>query len=201
MPSLAFRKGVFLPVLAMAAVFSSCTAVEDNDSTNTLVYVSDMAGANGDEVFSDVCTAPTGAPQNQRCTVINDTATVTVTALPKDQLRQPGQFTTVYFTRYRVTFIRADGRAVPGVEVPYPFDGATNFTVQIGTTGGAAFTIVRQQAKLESPLINMQGRGAGPGGGIVLSVLAQVDFYGTDVAGRPIKVTGFINVTFGDFPG
>src|SRR5688572_21342640 len=46
-------------------------------------------------------------------------------------LRDPGPSTSptapspnnaITVTRYRVTFIRADGRNTPGVDVPYPFD-------------------------------------------------------------------------------
>jgi hypothetical protein len=40
---------------------------------------------------------------------------------------------------------------------------------------------------------------AGNGGAIVISTLAKVDFYGKDVAGRAISVTGYLNVNFGDF--
>ena len=102
----------------------------------------------------------------------------------------------IIFTRYRVTYIRADGRNVPGVEVPHPFDGAANFRVPIdGTDVPRVFMIVRPQAKLETPLREMRFGG----GSQVLSVLARVDFFGTDVAGRAIQVTGTMNITFADF--
>ena len=55
--------------------------------------------------------------------------------------------------------------------------------------------IVRPQAKLESPLREMQGGG----GAQVLSVFARVDFFGSDVAGRELQVTGTMNITFADF--
>lgn len=195
MESLSRRKLGILPVAALVALLGSCTAVEDNDTTNTLVYVTNMVGSAGDEVFSDVCIA-TGTTANPTCRVTNDVASVTVTALPKDQLRSSGQFNALYFTRYRVTYVRADGRGVPGVEVPYPFDNATDFSVTINASVTKSFTIVRQQGKLESPLINMQRAASG----LVLTTLARVDFYGSDVSGRPITVTGYMNVTFGDFP-
>ena len=63
----------------------------------------------------------------------------------------PSNWITV--TRYRVTYVRADGRNIPGVDVPYPFDGAVTFTArEIGTPVSASFTIVRVQSKLEPPL-------------------------------------------------
>jgi hypothetical protein len=102
----------------------------------------------------------------------------------------------VVFTRYRVTFSRADGRITPGIDVPYPFDGVMNlYVTALGQEVQTDITLVRQQAKLEPPLINL----AGVGGAIVISTLATVDFYGTDSSGRSVHVQGFINVMFGDF--
>ena len=100
------------------------------------------------------------------------------------------------FRTYRVTFIRTDGRNRPGEDVPFPFDGAANFTVAVG--GGAAtrsFVIVRDQAKLEAPLRNL----AFNGGAVVLSVIAEVEFFGTDGAGREISAKSVLNIHFADF--
>jgi hypothetical protein len=108
----------------------------------------------------------------------------------------PSIFNDIVFNRYRVTYTRADGRNTPGVDVPHPFDGVMNFFVEVdGGDFTVAFTLVRQQAKLETPIINL----AGNGGAIVISTLARVDFYGQDTAGRAIAATGYLNVTFGDF--
>ena len=101
----------------------------------------------------------------------------------------------IVFSRYRVTYIRADGRNTPGVDVPYPFDGVANFRIPVGGTAIRSFMVVRQSAKLESPLIEL----AGGGGSQVINTIARVDFFGTDLAGRQITVTGFLNITFGDF--
>ena len=101
----------------------------------------------------------------------------------------PNQFITV--DRYRVTFIRADGRNTPGVDVPYPFDGAFTVTVSADTTAG--FTLVRTQAKAEAPLAALARNG------IVLSTIAEVTFYGHDQTGRAVSATGRIDVHFANF--
>ena len=102
----------------------------------------------------------------------------------------------IVFTRYRVTYVRADGRNVPGVDVPFPFDGVANFRVPADQSAVTrTFLLVRVQAKLESPLSEL----AQAGGSLVISTIARVDFFGTDIAGRQIQVTGYINVTFADF--
>jgi hypothetical protein len=100
----------------------------------------------------------------------------------------------VTITRYRVDYIRADGRNTPGVDVPYGFDGAA--TSVITAAGGAVdFTLVRVQAKSEAPLMALIGNG----GAQVISAIAQVTFYGHDTNGNTVTVTGNISVTFSDW--
>jgi len=177
----------------------------DNDASNTLVQILSMRGQGvtdqglgelGDDLLSDVCNA---VGFQSGCGVFNDNGIVTMTAFPKDRT----QFSTeslgvnsVQFERYRVTYIRADGRNVAGVDVPYPFDGAANFLVPAdGSEVDRSFIVVRHQAKSESPLREISGSNLAAR----LSVIAQIDFYGHDGAGRSIKVTGYLNITFSDF--
>jgi hypothetical protein len=172
-----------------------------DDSTNVLVEIVQMQGNSGEptgasetasDVFSDVCFANEEVPP---CSTFNDNGVVTMRAFPKDPSQFSGNINAVTFERYRVTFIRADGRNVPGVDVPYPFDGAANFTVPVsGESIDRSFLLVRHQAKAESPL-----RELAVGGSQILSVIAQVDFYGRDGSGRAIQVTGYLNITFADF--
>jgi hypothetical protein len=190
-------------ILLLTAGCITKTATEDDNSSNTIITVVSMtagaAGAtstSGDDLFSDVCDNGT----TTGCVAINDNAVVEMVGQVKDQTQPFSTSNDVIFTRYRVTFVRADGRNVAGVDVPYPFDGAANFTVSAdGTSSSRALVVVRQQAKLEPPLRELRFDGARIGGALVLSTIAQIDFYGQDVAGRPVKVTAYLNVTFGDF--
>ena len=101
----------------------------------------------------------------------------------------------VTVTRYRVRYVRADGRSTPGVDVPYAFDGGMTFTV--GPDGGVSrFVLVRAQAKREAPLATLRNGG----GAIALSTLAEVTFVGRDQAGHDVTVTGLIGVNFADWP-
>jgi hypothetical protein len=132
-------------------------------------------------------------------TVYNDTAEVSI----RLQLRDPGipgvaaeptPLNDVTFTRYRVTYRRADGRNTPGVDVPYPFDSAMTFTVcGCGTTTTAGFTIVRHTSKQEAPLAALA---ASP---VIISTIAEVTFYGQDLAGNEVIATGNIGIFFGNF--
>ncbi len=96
-------------------------------------------------------------------------------------------------TRYRVVFKRGDGRDVPGVDVPHPFDGAATFSVL--DIGAATFTLVRAQAKLEPPLLALRGGG----GAVVLSTIAEVTFFGHDQTGATVSATAEISVNFADW--
>jgi hypothetical protein len=173
----------------------------DNDASNVLVQLVNMGASQSDldgvgetvtDLLSDVCFADEEHPP---CTVFNDNGVVTMRAIPKDQTSLTSDINGVTFTRYRVTFIRADGRNVPGVDVPYPFDGAANFIVPVtGAEIERGFILVRHQAKTESPLREITFNRS-----IILSVIAQVDFFGADGAGRAVQVTGYVNITFADF--
>ena len=84
-------------------------------------------------------------------TIFNDLGQVTLTLAMKDDAdRSPTTNNFITITRYRVRYIRADGRNTPGVDVPYGFDGAFTATVSGPTTVG--FELVRHIAKQEAPL-------------------------------------------------
>lgn len=100
----------------------------------------------------------------------------------------------VTVTRYRVVYQRSDGRNTPGVDVPYPVDGAVTFTTVTGIQS-AEFVLVRSSAKLEAPLRAL----AGGGGAIVINTTAEITFYGTDQAGSAIEAAGTIGINFADW--
>jgi hypothetical protein len=95
--------------------------------------------------------------------------------------------------RYRVVYVRGDGRNTPGVDVPYPFDGAATFSVL--DIGSATFTLVRAQAKLEPPLLALRGGG----GAVAISTIAEVTFYGHDQTGAAVQTVARIGVNFADW--
>jgi len=197
--------GRTLLLLALVvSVTPACITEPDtmtDDSTNAIVQIVSMAGNSGEpdgvtetvtDVFSDVCFANDTTPP---CSTFNDNGVVTMRAFPKDRTQLSSDINDVTFERYRVTYVRADGRNVQGVDVPYAFDGVANFTVPItGDEVERGFLLVRHQAKAESPL-----RELARGGSQILSVIAQVDFYGRDGSGRAIQATGYLNITFADF--
>jgi len=103
----------------------------------------------------------------------------------------PSNFLTI--NRYRVQYIRADGRNTPGVDVPFPFDSAVTVTVNPGSTAQAGFDIVRVVAKGEAPLVGLVNSQE------FISTIADITFYGKDHAGNDVSATGSIGITFGNF--
>ena len=81
------------------------------------------------------------------------------------------------------------------MDVPFGIDGATTQTINVGSSATVQFDLVRAQAKLETPLRNL-ARG---GGLVIISVIAEVTFFGSDQAGNEVSITGTIDVRFADF--
>ena len=100
------------------------------------------------------------------------------------------QFITI--NRYHVRFIRADGRNVQGVDVPYAFDGAFTGTVTDSDLI-AGFELVRHIAKTEAPLAGLTRNIT------IISTIAEITFYGRDQTGREVSVNGQMLVSFGNF--
>jgi len=127
--------------------------------------------------------------------IFNDSATATIRSIEKNPDATTTQINSITLTRYNVSFRRTDGRATPGVDVPYGFDGGLGISISPNNSARVAFEIVRHQAKLEPPLKNLVGMG---GLGFI-STIAEVTFYGHDQNGNEVTVTGRIDVQFGDF--
>ena len=127
-------------------------------------------------------------------TIFNDVGSAVITVDLKDtSLTAPSTANQVTFTRYRVEFIRADGRNHQGVDVPYSFDSAVTVTSAPGSPGTAGFELVRHSAKTEAPLValanNLQ----------FITTIARVTFYGKDHAGNDVTAVGQLGITFGNF--
>lgn len=196
-------------LLLCLASLPGCTAAVRTDSANSYLIVDSLTAASGAKpdsfggsLASDVLTyvkkdlgsGPVFVP-----TVFEDELQVTLHLGMKD----PGTSTTpttpsaansITVTRYHVNFVRSDGRNTPGVDVPYPFDGAFTLTVG-GSTASAVVPLVRLQAKIEAPLKAL----AGGNGAFAISTIAEVTFYGQDQMGRQVSVVGKISVTFADW--
>ncbi|RPJ62758.1 MAG: hypothetical protein EHM24_25545 [Acidobacteria bacterium] len=196
-------------VVLAAALAASCGETAQQGRSPAYLVMEQLSAASGAKpgttsnvLESDVITnvkVTLGGDTVLVPTVFEDAGEVQLHVALKDPgtpttLVDPSPMNFVTVDRYRVTFIRADGRNTPGVDVPYPFDGAATGTI----TGGSSklvFVLVRAQAKKEAPLQALQGMG----GAQIISTIAEVTFYGKDQAGHAVSVTGRISVNFADW--
>ena len=194
---------------ALVAATTSCGDVIRQGRSPVYLVITLLQAAQGNHISSfggsltsdvlTVVTSPAPCSQTSPClTVFNDVGQVGLKISPKD-IGTPNNPTTpstnneVTITRYHVEYQRADGRNRPGVDVPYPFDGAVTGTVQAGTTLTLSFEIVRDVAKEESPLVQLVNSKT------IITTICKVTFYGKDQVGNELEVSGYITIDFGNF--
>jgi hypothetical protein len=194
--TISLRIGTLALAAVVTAIAAGCGDVVRDDRASSYLMITSLSAASGakpdddsGELSSDVLTD--GG-------VIEDLGTVSFKLGMKDVAihgaAPPTRNNFITINRYRVTFRRSDGRNTPGVDVPYGFDGAGTVTVT-DQDASLAFVLVRIQAKLEPPLMNLRGGG----GSVAISTIAEITFYGRDQAGNDTSVTGSISVNFADW--
>lgn len=184
-------------LLGAAAVLVACNPIENQSQSATLLIVENMLGTdhlgnNVNFLESDVVQGEATAPIYVADMAI---ASLRASSLNPNPNLGVSQYYNIQLTRYVVTFIRSDGRNVPGVDVPYTFEGSVSVLIQVGRTVDVPFVIVRQVAKIEPPLNSL--RGGYPDE--VLNVTAKVDFYGHDLANRAVTTSGYLPVYFANY--
>lgn len=183
-------------MLSLIAALTSCTSRQREGSSPAYLIIESMLGSSGADPGS--ASGTLASDVETKGGIFEDNLQVTLRVALKDpgSAASPNEPTTtnwITVTRYSVRFVRADGRNAPGVDVPYAFDGGMTLTaVPAGST--AEVTLVRAQAKAEAPLLAL----AAPGG-LLISTIAEVTFYGHDQAGRAVSVVGKIGVNFANW--
>jgi hypothetical protein len=193
------RPARLIGALLLAGLNVSCGDLTLQGTGSSYLIINGLEAASGADpaafgsnLLSDVLTIVDGAP-----TIFNDLARVRLRLAMKDPggANTPTAPTTANFitvNRYRVQFMRADGRNTPGVDVPYGFDGAFTGTVGAGELT-AGFELVRHIAKKEAPLAALAANG------VIISTIADITFHGRDQTGREVSVSGRLLVDFGNF--
>jgi len=198
------RRGALPAVGLLALSAAGCGDFVRQGTGPSLVSVATLEGASGVKpaefahtLASDVITyvkRTINGAEVRVPTIFGDPGRVTVAVTMKDPATvAPTSANTVTFSRYRVTYARADGRNTPSVDVPAPFDSAVTFTVAPGASAQATFDLVRNVAKSEAPLVGLVANQD------MLTIIATVTFYGQDNVGHDVAASGNIGITFGNF--
>jgi hypothetical protein len=181
-------------ILALAAAVSaaSCGDVSRTGRSPVQMVISKLSAAAGNDPTKLV--ANLGSDVITNGTVFNDVGSADIFLQAKNPTIAPSGLNAVTITRIHVEYVRADGHNVQGVDVPYAWDGAVTGTIAPGgssTTLG--FEIVRIVAKEESPLVQLRTSSN------FITTICNVTFYGQDLSGNEISVTGSIQINFGNF--
>jgi len=193
--------------LALALLTPGCSNLLTQSTTSSYVIIDALEASTGREpdkitgvLNSDVLTyvkKDVGGSTTLVPTIFADNLIATFRLGMKDpgstdSPTKPSTTNYITITRYHVKYIRSDGRAVEGIDVPYAFDGGATGTI---TPDGLklVMTLVRTQSKSEAPLQALIGAAAS------LSTIAEITFYGKDQTGRDVQVVGRISVNFADW--
>jgi hypothetical protein len=177
-----------LPLAVLGALaLPACTADYATDGEAPVLLI--MQDLNG------------GAPMDSDVRISNggicpDGVQMTLSTREKNPNSSLGPIGDVYLERYEVQYIRSDGRATEGVDVPYRISGNLAARVAIGASSSITIEVVRRQAKVEPPLSSL----AGGGGPLVVTMFAQVTVHGRTTAGQETNAAvGRVHIDFADF--
>jgi len=184
-------------LLAAVLAAAACNPIVNDSTSNTLLIIESLTGLDLNGLASNACRSDVlyVDPSTGAASIVADIGTATLSAQPlvPQAILRNSIYEDIHLSKISITYVRADGRNTPGVDVPYPFEAGLSGTIHVGTLFSLTFTLVREAAKQESPLVQLRYTGE------TIEADAQVTIYGKDLAGRAVKATGSLPVTFGDF--
>lgn len=169
-------------VAGLAMVACSADYVEQSQSTILLVLTDINTG--GAPILSDV-RGPEGG-------IFNCQTSIGLTTFLKNPTAPTVDSENVILQRYDVSYVRSDGRAVEGVDVPYRFSAPLTATIAPGDNITVVVDIVRHQAKIEPPLSNITGLD-------IVEMTANVTFYGATISRQAVSASGVATIRFADY--
>ena len=190
-------------VVVAAVLSSGCGDVARGSRSPSQLVIDSLLTAQGagGAVPTTFVNGPLLSDVSANGIVFNDFAQATLRVIlrdpgPSGTPTAPSSLNDVTITRYTVTYMRSggpNGQNTPGVDVPHPIDGAVTFTIGAGQSAAGVVELVRHVAKLEAPLAVLVSSPE------VLTMLAELTFYGRDQAGNDVSATGTVQVNFANF--
>jgi hypothetical protein len=120
----------------------------------------------------------------------------------ENHLKNPGIGTIdfrgdIVIERYEVHYFRSDGRGTEGVDVPYSITGNLASEVISGAATTVNIEVVRRQAKLEPPLVQLRNISGGSIG--IITVFAEITLHARTTIGQTMSTKGRMQIDFADF--
>jgi len=181
-----------LAILPCVLLLFSCQ-IRDEHSSNSILLVTEVTGHTdtgdtADFLQSDVY-------EDDTSTIVADIVSATLEAklkAPESMGPGPTYQNRIFIHTYEVRYTYVDSLNMATTSVPATFQGRLSVGIDIDSSASIDFVIVREQAKAESPLITIIPSR-------ILQVVAQVTFYGEDIAGHPVQATGYLTIYFEDY--
>ncbi|MBX7187567.1 MAG: hypothetical protein K1Y01_20655 [Vicinamibacteria bacterium] len=180
------RAGLLLGAMGL----SGCSAGYSTNNNSTVLLI--IAAINGG--------APLKSDVLKNGGVFNDNAELAIAVRFKNPNIDtvPQIPSAVVLERYEIKYRRSDGRGVEGQDVPFSISGnlTAAYDVKSSGTDPLSLEVVRVQAKLEPPLRNLQ---SGSGGGIVVTMFADITLHGRTISGQTVTATGSLQIDFANW--
>ena len=179
----------------------SCDKINPEHASSSILLVHRInaytaTGDTADFLESDVLETAMLTP-----TVVSDIITATLEArlkAPETVGPGPSYQNRIVLHSYdvRYTYVDSNLTPVPSPNVPADFSGEMSVALDIDSLVDVSFVIVREQAKTESPLVDVTNQLIPPG---TLQVVATITFYGDDIAGNPVQATAYLTIYFAEY--
>ncbi len=185
-------------VLALAVlVAAACNPIENASTSNTQLIIENLTGLDLEGLDSNFSKSDVLITDSQSgaATVVADIGKAVLTSQPYDPNPVLGNsiYLDIRLEKIAVSYTRADGHNTQGTDVPYAFEAGITGTVRVGSPTTFTFTLVREAAKVERPLVALRGTLE------MIEVTATIVIYGKDLSGRAVMATGFLPITFADY--
>jgi hypothetical protein len=186
-----------LAILPCVLILVSCQ-LRDEHQSNSILLVTEVTGHTetgntADFLQSDVLEGDPFAG-----TIVADIVSATLEAklkAPESMGPGPTYQNRIFIHTYEVRYTYVDSLNMATTSVPATFQGRLSVGIDIDSSASIEFVIVREQAKAAIPLSDIIG--AIPAR--LLQVVAQVTFYGEDIAGNPVQATGYLTIYFANY--
>jgi hypothetical protein len=177
--------------LALALGMAGCTA--DYAKVGNAPVLLIIAGINPNPMSSEVLQGGGICPDFATLAVANRSKNPNVTVPQVPQA--------IIVNRYEVSYYRSDGRATQGVDVPYSISGnlTASFDAKTSGTDDLTIEVVRRQAKVEPPLIQLRQENQGGGQAFIVTMFARVTLHGQTIAGQNVSATASMQIDFADY--
>lgn len=186
-----FKIMAILPVILF--LFSCDNTLNDSETSTSILLVAKITGYT--DTGDDADLLQSDIYEETSNTVVADLVSATLEArLQEPETLGPGSsyMSSILVDHYEVSYTAVDPS---GSSVPVTFTGYLSTIIAIDSSIDVSFVIVREVAKVNSPLFDLRGTIS------ILQVTASITFYGHDVLDpdKEVQATAYLTIYFADY--